>query len=610
MRPTSWLAGLLLLVGAESSLALKCSANTVAPQNPGDCLSIGTTCVEVPVTIARTDNTDLRGFSVTFTLSPELQLCGGSGNLLSIVEGDYLSEVNPNTQVYRTGTGPTYTIDCAILGTPCGADAASGTLFAIQVERTVPTGTGTVTINSLRLRDCSNGTIASAIGGPAAVTIDAVAPVAVSNLATTQDKTANGGDGLTDIVVNFTPPGDAAVVEVYRKGFGSYPEYDDCGATAPAVPGYPPAGWTLTGVTAGGQSDQPPSRDFWYYAVFTKDACGNVSSASNLSGGSLSYHLGDVADGINPPPAGNNLVNGLDISELGNHYGITLTPSCGSPFAYLDVGPTTDFTVDARPLCDDLIDFEDLILFAINFNSVSRPAPRSPSDVAIRPSLRLEPLPVTRPDELLYSLTLSGNQGTVKGVHTIVAYEREALELLTVERAGLAADDQVFFAHLSAQPGTVIDLARLGQGLAFDGDGPLATLRFRVKRAGWKPSLLSVSLRDPENRTPGTKPIEVAREVPEPAEPTFAVQDARPNPFTGRTEITLRLPSASEVELAIYDAAGRQVRRAHSGQLGAGEHTLVWDGRTDLGAPAGPGVYFYALRTGGREITRKLLLIK
>ena len=48
-------------------------------------------------------------------------------------------------------------------------------------------------------------------------------------------------------IVGGTRPGSKASVEVWRKGFGSYPTYDNGGGAAPSVPGaYPPAGWTRT----------------------------------------------------------------------------------------------------------------------------------------------------------------------------------------------------------------------------------------------------------------------------------------------------------------------------------------------------------------------------
>src|SRR5262249_39588073 len=131
-----------------------------------------------------------------------------------------------------------------------------------------------------------------------------------------------------------------ASVEVWRKGFGSYPTYDNGGGSVPALPGsYPPAGWTLTAVTASGQFDEALTRDYWYFIAYAKDACGNPSAVSNMTTGTLGYHLGDVSNGITPGQ-GNNIVNTADASLLGAHYGLSGGALAG--FEYLDIGPTTD----------------------------------------------------------------------------------------------------------------------------------------------------------------------------------------------------------------------------------------------------------------------------
>src|SRR6185369_4067130 len=145
--------------------------------------------------------------------------------------------------------------------------------------------------------------------------------------------------------------------------------YDNGGGSVPAVPGsYPPAGWTLTGVTASGQTDEPATRDFWYYVAYAKDACGNVAPVSNRTNGTLDYHLGDVSDGFTPGQ-GNNIVNTVDISLLGMHYGLSGGALAG--FEYLDVGPTTDASVNGRPTTDGKTGFEDLVMFAINYFPVA-----------------------------------------------------------------------------------------------------------------------------------------------------------------------------------------------------------------------------------------------
>ncbi len=281
--------------GTSTTLCAFTPANTnaVTPGPAPSCISTVNPCVTIPVDIARSDNANLRGFSIQVTLSSELALCGSG-----ISEGTYLSGIG-GTNFQVTGSNP-YTVDCAILGGTCGATAPTGNLFNLNVTSASPTATGTISITGVTLRDCVNQPIPGSPGTPLSITIDNTPPVAVTNLTATQVKAANDSDGTTKITLNFTVPGDAAVTEVYRAPYGNYPEYDDPTPTpgaVPSAPSYPPAApWAPTGVTGTGQTDEVawPARDFWYYAVFTKDACGNVSAVSNMTDGTLNYHLGDV----------------------------------------------------------------------------------------------------------------------------------------------------------------------------------------------------------------------------------------------------------------------------------------------------------------------------
>ena len=74
----------------------------------------------------------------------------------------------------------------------------------------------------------------------------------ISTLAAAQVRTGNDGDGTTQITLTWSPVDAGSTVEVWRMGYGNYPEYDD-GPTpgdVPTIPAsYPPAGWTLTAVT-------------------------------------------------------------------------------------------------------------------------------------------------------------------------------------------------------------------------------------------------------------------------------------------------------------------------------------------------------------------------
>jgi len=585
----------------SAGAAGKCKA-TITPVPASACLTSPASCEPVSLNIANGAGANIRGFSVTFQLSANLDLCAG---LSSITEGTYLNAIGGTTFQVISNGGGSYTVDGAILGLPCGATAASGTLFNVDVKKTGADGVGTVTVTNVILRDCSNVNLSATAGPAASITIDTVAPVAVSNLAAAQVKTGNDADGTTKINLTFTAPGDAASVEVYRKPFGGYPQYDENGGAAPSVPAsYPPAGWTLTGVTASGQSDEVATRDFWYYVLYTKDACGNVSAVSNMTGGTLNYHLGDVHNGASSC-AGNNLVNTSDISFLGANYGVTV-PVNGA-LECLDVGPTTTNTVDGRPTTDNRVQFEDLILFAINYGQVSAPQDGLPI-AAEKNTLELEvPGRVDVGGTFGVTLRASG-AGDVQGLSVQLRFDAQAVEFLGVDAGELLNRQGVPSLALSSEAG-VVDAAVLGTGAALRGTGDLAIARFRVLRAGDPGiAIASVDARSGENRPVLVTYAGGPTAVPPPsAAPEQTVLLApSPNPSSGTTGLTFTLAKEGRVELAVYGLDGRRVRTLVAETRAPGTYRLEWDGRDDAGRVTRAGMYFVRL-SADRNMSRVLV---
>src|SRR5262249_14240332 len=154
---------------------------------------------------------------------------------------------------------------------------------------------------------------------------------------------------------------------------------------------------------------------FWHYVAFVTDSCGNRSAVSNRSNGALDYHLGDVSDGVTRG-TGNDQVGLEDVSLLGAHYGISGATLVTDNVAYLDVGPTVNGFATGRPSTDDAIDFEDLMVFALNFHVVSGPqAMVAPGPVALEAkgeSFELEAPALVQPgDEVVASLRVQGAGG-------------------------------------------------------------------------------------------------------------------------------------------------------------------------------------------------------
>jgi hypothetical protein len=83
-----------------------------------------------------------------------------------------------------------------------------------------------------------------------------------------------------------------------------------------------------------------------------------------------------------------------------------------------------------------------------------------------------------------------------------------------------------------------------------------------------------------------------------------------PNPFNPSTTIRFELEADSHVSLKVYDATGRLVSVLIEGSRPAGEYSTVWNGRGINGSSAASGIYFYSLRAGTFEETRKMILLR
>jgi hypothetical protein len=95
----------------------------------------------------------------------------------------------------------------------------------------------------------------------------------------------------------------------------------------------------------------------------------------------------------------------------------------------------------------------------------------------------------------------------------------------------------------------------------------------------------------------------------------FELGQNYPNPFNPSTTIKFTLPSlggggALPTSLRVYNVLGEVVRTLVDEPMAPGVHHEVWDGRDDQGNMAASGIYFYRLRAGEFEQTKKMVLMK
>ncbi|HQU74032.1 MAG: S8 family peptidase [Calditrichaeota bacterium] len=86
---------------------------------------------------------------------------------------------------------------------------------------------------------------------------------------------------------------------------------------------------------------------------------------------------------------------------------------------------------------------------------------------------------------------------------------------------------------------------------------------------------------------------------------TMTLRQNYPNPFNPTTQIRFALKRAAPTSLKVYDVRGSLIATLVDGQLPAGHHSVTFSGEN-----LASGIYLYRLRSGNREITQKMMLIR
>jgi nitrous oxidase accessory protein NosD len=83
-----------------------------------------------------------------------------------------------------------------------------------------------------------------------------------------------------------------------------------------------------------------------------------------------------------------------------------------------------------------------------------------------------------------------------------------------------------------------------------------------------------------------------------------------PNPSAGPVSIEWTLESAADVEVRVFDLAGRRVATLASGRFEPGRGSARWDGLQSNGTPAPAGWYVVRVRGGTIDSAHRLLLLR
>jgi hypothetical protein len=123
-------------------------------------------------------------------------------------------------------------------------------------------------------------------------------------------------------------------------------------------------------------------------------------------------------------------------------------------------------------------------------------------------------------------------------------------------------------------------------------------------------SVTSVPVSEISKLTFSDLQTEVGNESAQTIIKNFALLQNYPNPFNPSTTIEYQVPQAGDVEIKIFSINGELVKSFRSEPQGAGQYSVVWDGKNDFGVPVTSGMYIYRVTFGSSMLARKMLLIK
>jgi hypothetical protein len=107
-----------------------------------------------------------------------------------------------------------------------------------------------------------------------------------------------------------------------------------------------------------------------------------------------------------------------------------------------------------------------------------------------------------------------------------------------------------------------------------------------------------------------TEPSGIDSEGPPAGVGRPVLEQNRPNPFRGHTDIRFHTTRREMVTLTVYDTTGRSVRELVKTVLGPGWHEVRWDGRNASGQQTTSGIYFCELRSNGFRESLPMQLVR
>jgi hypothetical protein len=199
---------------------------------------------------------------------------------------------------------------------------------------------------------------------------------------------------------------------------------------------------------------------------------------------------------------------------------------------------------------------------------------------------------------------------TMKGQSKLLMNRGGSNNWIVLNLAGTKSNRSAVGARVEVVAGNLKQVDEVRAGSSYASMHPLE-LEFGL---GQKTQIDRINVYWPsgERQTLANVAVNQVLKIAEPSAPTavshssdrlpekFALQQNFPNPMrtsavNAATEIHYQLAEAGEVNFKIINISGQTLRSFDLGWKNAGEYKLKWDGKTQNGAPAPAGVYFYQL---------------
>jgi hypothetical protein len=90
----------------------------------------------------------------------------------------------------------------------------------------------------------------------------------------------------------------------------------------------------------------------------------------------------------------------------------------------------------------------------------------------------------------------------------------------------------------------------------------------------------------------------------------FKLEQNSPNPFNPLTTISYEVSKASFATIIIYNSIGQEVKKLVDQYVQPGKYTVTWNGKDNDGNSVTSGPYFYKIKAGGFEQTKKMMFLR